>query len=81
MYSSPAPTLTTTGMLASTGTATLLGNLWLGVAFLVVGGMLLTLSRALPRVAVEPVRGEHEATHRMRLTVDGRAVARKLRRR
>lgn len=79
MYSTPSPTLTSTGMLASTGTATLLGNLWLGIAFLVVGATLLTLTKAFPRVAVEPVRGAQEATHRLRLTVDGRAVSRRRR--
>jgi hypothetical protein len=74
MYSSPAPNLATTGYLASTGSAALLGQLWLAVAFLVIGGMLLTLLKLFPRVAVEPVRGPHESAHRFRLTLDGRVL-------
>jgi hypothetical protein len=77
MYSSPTTTLSTTGYLASTGTAALLGQLWLAVAFLVVGGVLLTVAKLFPRVAVEPVRGEDEPRHRVRLTVNGRAVRRR----
>lgn len=77
MYSTPSTTLSTTGYLASTGTAALLGQLWLAVAFLVIGGTLLTLAKFMPRVAVEPVRGAGEARHRVRLTVNGRAVRRR----
>lgn len=74
MYSTPATTLHTSGYLASTGTAALLGQLWLAVAFLVVGGMLLTLAKVLPRLAVEPVRAEGDTRHRVRLTLNGRAL-------
>jgi hypothetical protein len=74
MYSTPTTTLSTSGYLASTGTAALLGQLWLAVAFLVVGGMLLTLVKVLPRLAVEPVRADHETRHRFRLTLNGRPV-------
>lgn len=74
MYSSPTTTLSTSGYLASTGTAALLGQLWLAVAFLVVGGMLLTLLKVLPRVAVEPVRTDTDPTHRLRLTLNGRPL-------
>ena len=77
MYSTPATTLTTSGYLASTGTAALVGQLWLAVAFLVVGGMLLTLVKIFPRVAVEPVRGRHEAGPRLRFTVNGRRPGRR----
>lgn len=70
MYSSP--THLTTGYLASTGTAALVGQLWLAVALLVVGGTLLTAAKLFPRVAVEPVRGQHDTRHRVRLTVNGR---------
>ena len=75
MYSTPT-TLGSSGYLASTGTAALLGQLWLAVAFLVIGGMLLTLAKVLPRLAVEPVRGEDETAHRFRLTLNGRALRR-----
>jgi hypothetical protein len=75
MYSSP--TLTTSGFLASTGTAALVGQLWLAVAFVVVGGMLLTVAKLLPRVAVEPVRGAHESRHHVRFTLNGRALRRR----
>jgi hypothetical protein len=77
MYSTPTTTLTTTGYLASTGTAALLGQLWLAVAFLVLGGMLLTAAKFLPRVAVEPVRAADETRHRVRLTLNGRALRRR----
>ena len=73
MYSTPPTTLSSTGYLASTGTAALLGHLWLAVAFLVVGGTLLTLAKLLPRVAVEPVRTTGD-THRLRLTLNGNPV-------
>jgi hypothetical protein len=72
MYSSPT-TLGSTGYLASTGTAALLGQLWLAVAFLVVGGALLTVAKLFPRVAVEPVRSAGESDHHLRFTVNGRA--------
>ena len=77
MYSTPATTMTTSGYLASTGTAALVGQLWLAVAFLVVGGMLLTLVKLFPRVAVEPVRTGTEEAARIRFTVNGRAVSRR----
>ncbi len=74
MYSSPTTTLGTTGYLASTGTAALLGQLWLAVALLVIGGTLLTIAKVLPRLAVEPVRTDDESRHRLRVTVNGRPV-------
>lgn len=77
MYSTPTTTLTTSGYLASTGTAALVGQLWLAVAFLVVGGMLLTLLKVFPRVAVEPVRTGHEDRPRFRFTVNGRRPGRR----
>ena len=74
MYSTPTTSLSTTGYLASTGTAALIGQLWLAVAFLVIGGMMLTLVKLLPRVAVEHVRAAGETAHRVRLTRNGRPV-------
>ena len=74
MYSSPTTTTLTTGYLASTGTAALVGQLWVAVALLVAGGTLLTLTKLLPRLAAEPVRGGHESRHRVRLTVNGLPV-------
>ena len=72
MYSTPPTTLGTTGYLASTGTAALLGQLWLAVALLVIGGTLLTVAKFFPRVALDPVRGQHDARHHLRLTINGR---------
>ena len=74
MYSTPSTTLGSTGYLASTGTAALLGQLWLAVALLVIGGVLLTAAKLFPRVAVEPVRAGDEPLHRFRFTLNGRAV-------
>ncbi|GLW30055.1 hypothetical protein Areg01_29950 [Actinoplanes regularis] len=66
------------GMLPKTGisltmagmTLSVLNVIWVGVALAVIGGMLITLSKFGPRIALEPlpvgVRGS-----RFRLTVNG----------
>ncbi len=73
MYTTPTTTLSG-GYLASTGTAALLGQLWLAVAFLVIGGVLLTLAKVLPRLAVEPVRTAAGPGHHLRFTLNGRSL-------
>ena len=69
-------------MLPRTGTGLALGGVtlgvldlvWLGIAVAVIGGMLITLSKFGPRLAVEPVpvgvRGS-----RFRLTLNGHPVS------
>lgn len=72
MYSGMLPK---TGASMTIGGATLsaLGLVWVGIAFAVVGGALVTVSKFGPRIAVEPipvgVRGS-----RLRLTYNGRPV-------
>ncbi|GIF43508.1 hypothetical protein [Actinoplanes xinjiangensis] len=73
MYQSMLP-VTGAGLAIGGIVVTLMNMVWLGIAVVVIGGMLITLSKFGPRVAIEPMAvGVHSS--RFRLTVNGRPVS------
>ncbi|MFF5084501.1 hypothetical protein ACFY36_46300 [Actinoplanes sp. NPDC000266] len=75
MYQSMLPK-TGAGFAVGGLTLSVMNLVWLGIAVAVVGGLLITLSKFAPRVAIEPipigVRGS-----RFRLTVNGEPLRRR----
>ncbi|MEU4162650.1 hypothetical protein [Actinoplanes sp. NPDC026670] len=73
MYQSMLP-VTGAGLAFGGILVSVMNVVWLGIALAVIGGMLITLSKFGPRVAVEPIpvglRGS-----RFRLTVNGRPLS------
>lgn len=72
MYSAMLP-VTGAGMTVGGVLFTVFDLVWAGIAFAVIGGTLITVSKFAPRVAFEPVP-TGIGSSRWRLTVNGRPV-------
>jgi hypothetical protein len=73
VYQSMLP-VTGAGLAIGGVLVSVMNMVWLGIAVAVIGGMLITLSKFGPRVAIEPVAVGVRGS-RFRLTVNGRPVS------